>query len=179
MPKTRQELFTTLDDLGIAATTVTHPPLFTVAQSQELRGGIEGEHTKNLFLKDKKGRYFLVTIEENSEVDLKTIHQRIGATGRVTFGKPEALLEMLGVEPGSVTPFGLINDMELRVTFVLDAALADAAIVNCHPLANDATTAISGSDLLKFADASGHPPMLLNMAPGMPHLTRTSVRKEF
>ena len=106
MPKSPEELFAFLDGLGIEVTTTSHPPLFTVADSQALRGEISGAHTKNLFLKDKKDNYFLLTVDEEAEVDLKQIHQVIGAAGRVSFGKPEALMELLGVTPGAVTVFG-------------------------------------------------------------------------
>ena len=114
MPKTPDELFAYLEGLGIEVSTVTHPPLFTVADSQALRGEIAGGHTKNLFLKDKKDNYFLVTVEEHAQVDLKQIHHVIGAASRVSFGRPEALMELLGVIPGAVTAFGLINDGKWR-----------------------------------------------------------------
>ena len=95
---------------GIETTTVTHPPLYTVEQSQALRGQIAGAHTKNLFLRDRKDAHFLVTVGEEAEIDLKRIHTIIGASGRVSFGKPEKLLEYLGVVPGAVTAFGLLNE---------------------------------------------------------------------
>ncbi len=126
MPKTPDDLFAFLDELGIAVTTVRHPPLFTVADSQSLRGEIAGGHTKNLFLKDKKGSFFMVTVEEDAVVDLKSIHTVIGASGRVSFGKPDMLLELLGVVPGAVTVFGAINDSEGRVQIVLDEHLMRA-----------------------------------------------------
>ena len=107
---------------------MTHPPLFTVADSQALRGEIAGGHTKNLFLKDKKDQFFLVTVEENATVDLKQIHHLIGAASRVSFGKPEALMELLGVAPGAVTAFGVINDTDGRVKLVLDEALMAHAV---------------------------------------------------
>ncbi|MEX0405699.1 prolyl-tRNA synthetase associated domain-containing protein [Aquibium sp. LZ166] len=169
MPKTPAELLAYLDEIGISTTTVEHPPLFTVAQSQALRGQIAGAHTKNLFLKDKKGRYFLLAVGEEAEVDLKTIHQIIGASGRVSFGKPDALLDLLGVQPGAVTAFGVINDTEGRVTLVLDRELMQNAIVNCHPLTNEATTSIASGDLLRFAEATGHEPLVLNVTDAMPH----------
>ena len=125
MPKTPAELFAFLEKLGIEVTTVAHPPLFTVADSQALRGEIPGGHTKNLFLKDKKDNFFLVTVGEEAEVDLKQIHHLIGASGRVSFGKPEALMERLGVVPGAVTAFGLINDERGLVKFVLDSTLME------------------------------------------------------
>jgi Ala-tRNA(Pro) deacylase len=115
MPATEDDLFAFLEELGIDTSTIRHPALFTVADSQALRGDIDGGHTKNLFLKDKKDNVFLVTVGEEASVDLKQIHHRIGASGRVSFGKPELLMELLGVVPGSVTVFGLINDTAGRV----------------------------------------------------------------
>jgi Ala-tRNA(Pro) deacylase len=164
MPKTPDELFAFLDGLGIFVSTASHPPLFTVAQSRSLRGEIGGGHTKNLFLKDKKGAYFLVTVEEEAVVDLKTVHNTIGASGRVSFGKPEALMELLGVSPGSVTVFGAINDTEGRVKIVLDEGLMREETINAHPLTNEATTSIRRADLLAFLEATGHQPHVLKVA---------------
>lgn len=164
MPKTQQDLFAFLDGLSIAVTTRTHPPLFTVADSQKLRGEIAGAHTKNLFLKDKKDNFFLVTVDEDAEVDLKQIHHVIGAASRVSFGRPEALMELLGVVPGAVTAFGVINDTEKRVKLVLDEGLMQAPVINAHPLTNEATTSITASDLLAFARATGHEPAILKVA---------------
>jgi Ala-tRNA(Pro) deacylase len=164
MPQTQDELFAYLDGLGVAVTTVRHPPLYTVAESQALRGEIAGGHTKNLFLKDKKDNYFLVTVEEEAVVDLKQIHHLIGAASRVSFGKPEALMELLGVVPGGVTVFGLVNDTAGRVKVVLDETLMAHETINAHPLTNDATTSISSADLLKFVRATGHEPQILKVA---------------
>ena len=165
MPKTPDELFTFLASIGISTTTIRHPALYTVAESQQLRGDIPGAHTKNLFLKDKKDNFFLLTVGEDDNVDLKTIDKTIGASSRVSFGKPEALLDLLGVTPGAVTSFGLINDPAGRVKFVLDARLAKADIINAHPLTNEATTSIATADLLKFVEATGPTPLVLNLAP--------------
>lgn len=164
MPKTPNELFAYLDDLGIQVTTVAHPPLFTVADAQALRGEIPGGHTKNLFLKDKKDNYFLVTVEEEAQVDLKQIHQIIGAASRVSFGRPEALMELLGVSPGAVTAFGLINDEKGAVKFVVDSALVQHETINAHPLTNEATTSIRAADLLAFVRATGHEPAILKVS---------------
>jgi len=164
MPKTPDELFAFLDSLGIAVTTKKHPALFTVADSQSLRGEIPGGHTKNLFLKDKKDNFFLVTVDEEAEVDLKQIHHLIGASGRVSFGKPEALMELLGVVPGAVTVFGLVNDADRRVKLVLDGTLMENEIINAHPLTNEATTSIARDDLLAFVKATGHEPLVLKVA---------------
>jgi len=166
MPKSPEELFVFLDQLGIKVTTRTHEPLFTVADSQQSRGEIPGAHTKNLFLKDKKDNYFLLTVEEEASVDLKSVHQLIGAASRVSFGRPEALMELLGIAPGAVTVFGAINDTAGRVKVVIDAALAAEPLVNAHPLVNTATTTISATDLLAFVRATGHDPLVLKLTGG-------------
>lgn len=162
-PKTREELFRFLDELGIKHATKDHPPVYTVAESVSLRDEIPGGHTKNLFVKDKKDQFFLLTVEENAAVDLKTVHTLIGGASKVSFGKPEKLMEYLGVEPGSVTAFGAINDAGHNVTFVLDADLMKNDIINCHPLSNDATTSIARDDLIRFMEATGHTPLVLKV----------------
>lgn len=162
-PKTSEDLFRFLDELGIAHTTKYHPPVFTVAESVALRDAIPGGHTKNLFVKDKKDRFFLLTVEENAVVDLKTIHTLIGAASKVSFGKPEKLMEYLGVIPGAVTALGAINDTGNNVTFVLDEELMREEIINCHPLSNDATTSIKRDDLIRFMEATGHTPLVLKV----------------
>jgi Ala-tRNA(Pro) deacylase len=164
MPKTADDLFAFLAELGISVTTITHPPLFTVVDSRALRGEIEGGHTKNLFLKDKKDNYFLLTVGEDATVDLKSIHQKIGATSRVSFGKPEALLDLLGVTPGAVTALGVINDAGCKVKMVIDSALLEHQIINVHPLTNAATTSIARDDLLLFLRATGHEPAILKVS---------------
>lgn len=164
MPKSEADLHSFLDGLGISVSTRRHPALFTVADSQALRGEIPGGHTKNLFLKDKKDDFFLVTVDEEAVVDLKQIHHLIGAAGRVSFGRPEMLMELLGVVPGAVTVFGLINDTEHRVKVILDEALLKNAVINAHPLTNEATTSIAAADLLKFVKATGHDPVILKVA---------------
>ena len=160
MPATPDELFAFLDRLGIAHKTTTHPALFTVEQSRALRGQIPGGHTKNLFLKDKKGAFFLVSALEDAAIELKTLHRRLGAA-RFSFGSAELLGETLGVEPGAVTPFGAINDKAKRVSIVLDAPLMTHATLNYHPLVNTMTTSIARDDLVRFLAATGHPPRIL------------------
>ncbi|MBB3563696.1 Ala-tRNA(Pro) deacylase [Rhizobium sp. BK512] len=162
-PRTRQDLLAFLDGLGIVHTTKDHAPVFTVAESVALRDEIPGGHTKNLFVKDKKDRYFLLTVEENAVVDLKQVHTLIGASGRLSFGRAEKLMEYLGVIPGAVTALGAINDTGNNVTFVLDADLMHDEIINCHPLSNDATTSIAGADLIRFMEATGHKPLVLKV----------------
>jgi Ala-tRNA(Pro) deacylase len=163
-PKTAQELFAFLDGLGIAHVTKNHAPVFTVSESESLRDDIPGAHTKNLFVKDKKDQYFVITVEENAVVDLKSVHKVIGASSRVSFGKPEMMLEYLGVVPGSVTVFGAINDVNNKVTFVVDESLMQSSLINGHPLSNDATTTVATPDLIKFFKATGHEPLVLKVS---------------
>ncbi|MBN9049533.1 MAG: prolyl-tRNA synthetase associated domain-containing protein [Rhizobiales bacterium] len=160
MPATPQDLFAALDRLGISHTTVSHPPLFTVAESRDLRGKIPGGHTKNLFLRDKKAAVYLVVASEDALIDLKGLHRRLGANGRFSFGSAELMMELLGVRPGSVTPFGVINDTEHRVSVVLDAAMMEHSVLNYHPLDNTMTTTIGRDDLVRFLEATGHPPRI-------------------
>ena len=164
MPATPDDLFAFLDRLGIPHKTATHPPLFTVEQSQSLRGSIPGGHTKNLFLKDKKDAVFLLVAPEHATIDLKSLHHRLGA-GRFSFGSADLMRALLGVEPGAVTAFGVINDTAHRVNVVLDAGLMQHAIINCHPLTNTMTTSIGRDDLLKFFAATGHTPRIEVLAP--------------
>lgn len=160
MPKTPDQLFAALDALKIGHSTVRHPPLFTVEQSQSLRGQIPGGHTKNLFLRDKKYQLYLVVALEDAQIDLKDLHRRLGATGRFSFGSADLLRELLGVEPGAVTPFGVINDTEGRVTVVLDSAMMEQQTLNYHPLVNTMTTSIKRVDLVKFLESTGHVPRI-------------------
>lgn len=160
MATTPDQLFAKLTGLGIVHTTVSHPPLFTVEQSQALRGKIPGGHTKNLFLRDKKQTLFLIVAEEDAEIDLKGLHRLLGANGRFSFGSADLMLEVLGVTPGAVTPFGAINDTQGRVTVVLDQALMEHATINAHPLVNTMTTSLSREDLVKFLESTGHLPRI-------------------
>jgi Ala-tRNA(Pro) deacylase len=157
---TRAALLEMLDRLDIATTTIDHPALFTVAQSQELRGEISGGHSKNLFLKDKKGALFLIVADEAASIEMKSLHKVIGSA-RLSFGKPDLMEAVLGVSPGSVTPFAAINDTESRVTIILDAGLMAHAVINFHPLENTATTSIGRDDLVTFLKATGHEPAIM------------------
>ena len=157
MPATPDDLFGFLDRLGIAHPTVVHPALFTVEQSRALRGQIPGGHSKNLFLKDKRGDLYLVSALEDAAIELKSLHRRLGAGGRFSFGSAELMRETLGVEPGAVTPFGALNDRDGRVTVVLDAALMARPVLNFQPLVNTMTTSIARHDLIRFLAETGHP----------------------
>jgi Ala-tRNA(Pro) deacylase len=165
MPATPDDLFAYLDRLGIAHRTMTHPPLFTVEQSQALRGQIPGGHSKNLFLKDKKNALFLVVALEDAVIELKSLHHRLAA-GRFSFGSADLMREVLGVEPGAVTPFGALNDTGGRLTVVLDAGMMAHETLNYHPLVNTKTTSIGRADLIKFLEATGHPPRIVAVANG-------------
>ncbi|HMJ42638.1 MAG TPA: prolyl-tRNA synthetase associated domain-containing protein [Pseudolabrys sp.] len=160
MPATPDQLFAALDALGIKHSTVKHPPVFTVEQAAALRGEVPGGHTKNLFLRDKKNALYLVVAEEDAAIDLKGLHRVLGASGRFSFGSADLLLEVWGVTPGSVTPFGAINDTEARVTVVLDAVMMEHETLNYHPLVNTMTTSIARDDLVKFLESTGHMPQI-------------------
>jgi Ala-tRNA(Pro) deacylase len=163
MPATRDDLFARFKVLGINTKTKDHAPVYTVEEAQALRGDIEGGHCKNLFLKDDKGNIWLIVCLEESQIDLKAAPAIIGSR-RLSFGKPELLLEVMGVEPGSVTPFGLINDTSNRVNVVLDAAMMAHEFVNYHPLQNTATTTIRSADLVTFIKSCGHEPKIVAVA---------------
>jgi len=167
MSATRDELFARLAELGIETTTHEHPPLHTVEESRALRGAIAGAHTKNLFLKDKKGALWLISTLEDTPVDLKTLHRQLGSA-RLSFGKPELMREVLGVEPGSVTPLALINQSAQQVQFVIDSRLLEHETLNFHPLVNTATTSIAPDDFLKFVHACGHKPLRLDVSAAAP-----------
>lgn len=162
MPLTPDDLFRRLDALGIRTVTHRHPPLHTVAESVELRGALPGGHCKSLFLKDRKGGLWLVVVLEDRRLDLNALSARLKAP-RFSFGSPALLEEVLGVKPGSVTPFALANDAAHRVTVVLDEEMLGCDPLNYHPLVNTATTAVSPADLLRFIADCGHRPVILAM----------------
>ena len=161
IPATEEDLFARFNALGIAHTTTRHRPVFTVEEGADLKAQMPGGHSKNLFLKDKRGALFLLCALGETAIDLNAVSKLLGA-GRFSFGSAERLKEYLGVEPGSVTIFALINDPERRVTLLLDEGLLAHDPVNFHPLKNDATTAISPADLLKFIAALGRDPIRLS-----------------
>jgi Ala-tRNA(Pro) deacylase len=162
LPLTPDQLFARLDRLGIAHRTYHHPPVFTVAEAVALRGKLPGGHCKSLFLKDKKAGLWLVVALEERRVDLKRLADALGAP-RFSFGNPELLYEVLGVKPGSVTPFAIANDAARRVAVVLDRAMLDDDPLNYHPLENDRTTAIAPADLLRFIADCGHQPRIIDL----------------
>jgi Ala-tRNA(Pro) deacylase len=163
-PATPQDLYARFDALGIAHVTHQHRPVFTVDEGSDLKASMPGGHSKNLFLKDKKGQLFLLCALGETRIDLNAVSKLIGA-GRFSFGSAELLGEALGVTPGSVTIFALINDPDQRVRLLLDEALLTHNPVNFHPLRNDATTAISPDDLLRFLASLGRVPVRIAFDP--------------
>jgi Ala-tRNA(Pro) deacylase len=160
MAATCDELFALFDRLDIRAVTHRHEPAFTVEQGNKVWGAIPGIHCKNLFLKDAKGRLWLVVAPAERRIDLKTLPARMGSA-RLSFGSAALLTEVLGIEPGSVTPFAVINDAARRVSVVLDAWMMEQSQVNYHPLRNDMTTTLSPAELLRFFAHTGHSPQLV------------------
>jgi Ala-tRNA(Pro) deacylase len=158
---TSDDLLAHLESLGISCTTSTHPPLFTVEDSKRLRGELPGGHVKNLFLRDKSGRFWLLTTLEDRRVDLKAMAQRLGAA-KFSFANADMLDELLGIAPGAVSPLAAINDTGGKVTVVLDKALLAYDPINVHPLRNDRTTTMPTADLLRFLAACGHAPLLMH-----------------
>ena len=147
---TPDQLCRRLDELGLSTRRFDHEAVFTVAESHDLHETMPGLHSKNLFLKDKKGRLFLVSARQSAQIDLKRLHEVVGASGRLSFGSAELLLETLGVTPGSVTAFAVINDMQNDVTLVLDSGLMSGETLHFHPLINTATLAIGRDEMLTF-----------------------------
>jgi Ala-tRNA(Pro) deacylase len=162
-PATPDELLANLAGLGIKVSIFTHEAAYTVEQSAAMHGDMPGAHSKNLFLKDKKGRLFLVSARQDARIDLKRLHEVIGASGRLSFGSAEQLLAALGVTPGSVTAFAVFNDRAGAVTMVLDAGLMSYELLNFHPLINTMTCGIDREDLLRFLRSTGHEPLIVTL----------------
>lgn len=162
MPATPDALFALLAELGIDTETHTHAPVYTVEEAKRLRGDIPGAHCKNLLLRDHKKVLWLVVAREDTAVDLKSLRERIGS-GRLSFASPERLAEALGLEPGAVTPFGLINDTAHAVNVILEKRMMGADHVNFHPLTNAATTTLAPAGLLRFIEACGHTPRIVEL----------------
>ncbi|MES1197083.1 MAG: prolyl-tRNA synthetase associated domain-containing protein [Pseudomonadota bacterium] len=159
-PATPDELYAYLDAQGIAHRTIAHRPVFTVEEGRDLKAAMPGGHSKNLFLKDKKGQIFLLCALGETKIDLNAVSKLIGS-GRFSFGSAELLQEKLGVTPGSVTLFALINDPDQTVRLLLDQALLEHDPIHFHPLANYASTAISPAGLLRFLRSLKREPVVL------------------
>ena len=152
----QQALIAFLESIGIDVNLVSYPAHSTVEEGRSLRGNMPGTFTKNLFLKDKKGCLFLVVAEEARSIDLRTLHGKLGARGRLGFAPADIVREVLGVEPGALTPLALIHDGNCAATVVLDAKIMNDAQLNFHPLVNTQSIGLSPSQLLRFIAATGH-----------------------
>ena len=162
LPTTPESLMERLTDAGIGFSRHEHPPLRTVEDSKAFRGEMDGTHVKNLFLRDRKKRNFLVVAQEDRDIDLKALPEKIGSD-RLSFGSADRLFEFLGVRPGAVSPFTLINDSDQRVTLALDAGLLEADMLFFHPLVNDLTLGITADGLRSFLAISGHDPLVITL----------------
>ena len=158
----KNDLYKILRNLKINFTEYNHSPLFTVEDSQNLRGKITGAHTKNLFLKDKKGLLILLTCQEDAIINLKKIRSSLGVKN-LSFAKEDLLMKYLGVLPGAVSPLGLINDRTLSIVLYLDKNLFDAQTINFHPLINTTTINLSFDDFIKFCAHTNHKPKILDI----------------
>lgn len=162
-PATPEDLLARLDAMGIEHTTHLHDPVFTVEEAQALKGDIPGAHTKNLFLRDKKGVMWLLVALFDRDIDLRSVARTLGVSGRLSFGSRERLMRYLGVEPGAVTPFAVVNDRGGVVRIALDRGLHPGEIWNAHPLDNGMTTAVRGEDMVRFLEDVGHPPIWIEL----------------
>ncbi len=160
---TRADLFAYLDAQNIAHATTEHAAVFTVEEGQAIKADLPGGHTKNLFLKSKDGTLFLVCALGDTKISINHLHKKLGCK-RLSFGKPELLEETLGMKPGSVCLFALLNDQENRVQLILDKAIFSYDLVNFHPLENTATTAIATADMEVFARSTGHEPIIIDFS---------------
>ena len=159
----RADLIEFLDTYGVDHHTTEHPAVFRVGEDEVTKAGMPGAHSKNLFLKDAKDRLWLISAQDDTQIDLKRLHTVIGSA-RLSFGSAELMMQTLGVSPGSVSAFGLVNDRHHRVTFVLDRRLAQADQVNFHPLINTATTRVSRAGFFGFLAALKIKPMIVDFA---------------
>lgn len=163
-PATPEDLLALLKAQGIDFTLYNHEAVFSVAESEKVDMAIPGAHTRNLFVRDKKENMFLVTLMSDTKIDLGLLAPLIGA-GRLSFGSPDRLMKYLGVTPGSVTPFSIMNDKDHKVTLVLDQEMMKKDIVNYHPLLNTMTVGLTPADLLKFLENTGRAPQIIDLTP--------------
>lgn len=159
LPTPPEQLLAVLKELGIDYSYYEHDPVFSVEESAPLKAGIPGTHCRCLFLRDKKQAMFLVVAANDTPVDLKGLQNQLGC-GRLSFGSEERLWRVLGVRPGSVCPFAVINDTGREVTVILDQCMMAAEIVNYHPMQNDMTIGLSPQDLQVFLEYCGHEPRI-------------------
>ena len=163
MPASESDLLCLFEHLNIETNTTYHAPMYTVEESQALRGELQGGHCKSLFLKDKKHNFLLVVMSEDQRLDIKALSQSsLLNVGRLSFASADRMVDMLGVTPGSVTPFSLVNVTNKELSVVLDAGMLKHDYLNYHPLHNEATTTILKDDLLKFINHFGFSPIVID-----------------
>lgn len=167
LPSTCGDLIKYLDDVGIEYEVFDHEPIFTVEEGLHLKANIPGVHCRNLFMRDKKKNNYLLTLANETEVDLKKLSDVLGI-GRLSFGSAERLWEHLGIRPGSVNPFCVMNDPDNQVTFFLDALMMKAETVNYHPMDNAKTIGLSPADLINFIESLGHNYTIVDLSPAKP-----------
>jgi Ala-tRNA(Pro) deacylase len=167
LPTSSDDLMAGLKKLGIDFTLYHHEAVFTVAESNKVDAGIEGTHCRNLFLRDKKKKNFLLVLQNATDVDIKKLPEIIGSD-RLSFGSADRLWEYLGVRPGSVCPFSIINDTNHQVKILLDKSMMETEIVNYHPLINTRTVGLKPADLIKFIESTGHEAHIVDLSPAKP-----------
>lgn len=170
LPTSPQELMDFLEKQGIAYSFYEHEAVFTVAESDHLKTVIPGQHTRNMYLRDKKKQNFLVTLSDETEIDLKKLSEKI-ESGRFSFGSPDRLMQYLGVRPGSVTPFSVINDPDNDVVLILEKKMMEQDLVGYHPLINTMTITLEPEGLLRFLEACGHSYRILDLSNLAPDLS--------
>ena len=161
LPTSPEAVMAVLENLDISFSTHHHPPLRTVEDSKQFRDGMDGAHIKNLYMRDRKKKNFLVVADEDRAIDMKTLNGQIGCD-RLSFGSADRLFEMLGVRPGAVSPLTLINDPDQRVRLVIDAKVLRGGMIYVHPLVNDMTLGITPDGLQRFFQHCGHDPLMLD-----------------
>lgn len=167
LPTTPDALLARLDELGIAYTLHHHKAVYTVAESEAVDADIPGTHCRNFFLRDKKKRNFLLSLQNATEVDMKKLAPLIGGTN-LSFGSADRLWEYLGVRPGSVCPYAITNDTNNDVTMILDASMMDHDILNFHPLINTMTISVKPADIVRFIESTGHTPHIMDLSAAAP-----------
>lgn len=168
LPTSPESLLQKLENLGIEYVLHYHEAVYTVAESEKIDTDISGTHCRNLFLRDKKKKNFLLVLQNATQVDVKKLPSVIGSD-RLSFGSADRLWQYLGVRPGSVCPFSIVNDAEKQVKILLDKSMMETDIVNYHPLLNTMTVSLKPTDLVKFIEDCGHEAHIVDLLPAKPH----------
>lgn len=167
LPTSPEQLMARLDDLKIPYALHHHKAVFTVAEAETVEHDIPGTHCRNLFLRDKKKNNFLVVLRNETDVDIKKLQPLIGAD-KLSFGSADRLFEYLGVRPGSVCPYAIVNDTQHQVKIFLEKGMLEGDRVNYHPLLNTMTIGTTPADLLRFIESAGHTPHVIDLTAAAP-----------